>query len=195
VGAAEGSSVGKRQRDEIPDTLVLVEHPTSITLGRGTHRENVLAPGDMPLFEMSAAATSPIHVPGRGLVGYPIFLLREPERDLHLYLRKTSREALIRGGRSLGIRGRAQGGAGPGVGRRAAHASSPRSAWPSSAGVTLHGSHQRVDRARALRGHQPCGLEATTMGSMEEHLGRAISFDEVRPRRATARRVFARQLT
>jgi lipoyl(octanoyl) transferase len=31
--------VAARQRDEVPDTLVLVEHPHVITLGRGAHRE------------------------------------------------------------------------------------------------------------------------------------------------------------
>jgi lipoyl(octanoyl) transferase len=34
--------VEQRQRGEIPDTLLMGEHPPVITLGRGTHAENLL---------------------------------------------------------------------------------------------------------------------------------------------------------
>src|SRR5262245_30065736 len=94
VWALQRELVGQRQRGEIPDTLILVEHPHVITLGRGTHRENVLAPGDIPLFEIERGGDVTYHGPGQ-LVGYPIFLLREPERDLHVYLRNLE-ESIIR---------------------------------------------------------------------------------------------------
>ena len=88
VWALQKELVGKRQRDEIPDTLILVEHPHVITLGRGTHRENVLAPGDMPLFEIERGGDVTYHGPGQ-LVGCPIFLLRQPERDPVSYTHLT----------------------------------------------------------------------------------------------------------
>ena len=194
VWALQKELVGKRQRDEIPDTLVLVEHPHVITLGRGTHRENVLAPGDMPLFEIERGGDVTYHGPGQ-LVGYPIFLLRQPERDLHLYLRNLE-EALIRAVGRFGIRGeRKEGWTGvwtAGGARKLASIGVAVKRW-----VTLHGFALNVSTELArFAAINPCGLEATTMGSMESILGRAISFDEVK---AAARdelaAVFARQLT
>jgi len=193
VWALQKELVGKRQRDEIPDTLVLVEHPHVITLGRGTHKENVLAPGDMPLFEIERGGDVTYHGPGQ-LVGYPIFLLRQPERDLHLYLRNLE-EALIRTVGRFGISGeRKEGWTGVWTGggaRKLASIGVAVKRW-----VTLHGFALNVstDLAR-FAAINPCGLEATTMGSMESVLGRAISLEEVkRAARDELGAVFARQL-
>jgi lipoate-protein ligase B len=193
VWALQKELVGKRQRDEIPDTLILVEHPHVITLGRGTHKENVLAPGDTPLFEIERGGDVTYHGPGQ-LVGYPIFLLREPERDLHVYLRNLE-EALIRAVGRFGIPGtRKQGWTGvwtPGGARKLASIGVAVKRW-----VTLHGFALNIstDLAR-FAAINPCGLEATIMGSMESVLGRAVSVEEVK---AAARdelgAVFARRL-
>jgi lipoate-protein ligase B len=170
--------VGKRQRDEIPDTLVLVEHPHVITLGRGTHKENVLAPGDTPLFEIERGGDVTYHGPGQ-LVGYPILLMREPERDLHLYLRNLE-EALLRTVGAFGIPGeRKDGWTGVWTGggaRKLASIGVAVKKW-----VTLHGFALNVStdltRFAAIN---PCGLEATTMGSMESVLGRPVSLADVK---------------
>jgi lipoate-protein ligase B len=171
--------VGQRQRDEIPDTLVMVEHPHVITLGRGTHKENILAPGDVPLFEIERGGDVTYHGPGQ-LVGYPILQLREPdERDLHLYLRNLE-EALLRTVGAFGITGeRKDGWTGVWTGggaRKLASIGVAVKKW-----VTLHGFALNVstDLAR-FAAINPCGLEATTMGSMESVLGRSVSFDDVK---------------
>jgi lipoate-protein ligase B len=193
VWALQKELVGQRQRDEIPDTLILVEHPHVITLGRGTHKENVLAPGDTPLFEIERGGDVTYHGPGQ-LVGYPIFLLRQPERDLHLYLRNLE-EALIRAVARFGIAGeRKEGWTGVWTGggaRKLASIGVAVKRW-----VTLHGFALNVatDLAR-FAAINPCGLEATTMGSMESVLERPVSLEEVK---AAARdelaAVFARRL-
>jgi lipoate-protein ligase B len=193
VWALQKDLVARRQRDEIPDTLILVEHPHVITLGRGTHKENVLAPGDMPLFEIERGGDVTYHGPGQ-LVGYPIFLLRQPERDLHLYLRNLE-EALIRTVGRFGIPGeRKEAWTGvwtAGGARKLASIGVAVKRW-----VTLHGFALNVstDLAR-FAAINPCGLEATIMGSMQTALGRDVSFDEVK---AVARdelgAVFGRQL-
>ena len=122
-----------RQRDEIPDTLVLVEHPDVITLGRGTHRENLLRPDDMPVFEIERGGDVTYHGPGQ-LVGYPIFLLRPDERDLHRYLRNLE-EALIQAIAELGLSTGRRAGLDRGLDAASRRrASSPRSGWRSSAG-------------------------------------------------------------
>lgn len=170
--------VGKRQRDEIPDTLVLVEHPHVITLGRGSHKENLLATGDVPIFEIERGGDVTYHGPGQ-LVGYPILLLREPERDLHLYLRNLE-EALLRTVGAFGIPGeRKDGWTGVWTGggtRKLASIGVAVKRW-----VTLHGFALNVstDLAR-FTAINPCGLEATTMASMESVLGGAVSFDDVK---------------
>jgi lipoate-protein ligase B len=178
VWALQRELVARRQRDEIPDTLILVEHPHVITLGRGTHKENVLAPGDTPLFEIERGGDVTYHGPGQ-LVGYPILLLRPEERDLHIYLRNLE-EALLRTVARFGITGaRKEAWTGvwtAGGERKLASIGVAVKRW-----VTLHGFALNVstDLGR-FASINPCGLEATVMGSMQSVLERTISLDAVK---------------
>jgi lipoate-protein ligase B len=170
--------VGKRQRDEIPDTLILVEHPHVITLGRGTHAENVLAPGDTPIFEIERGGDVTYHGPGQ-LVGYPIFLLRQPERDLHVYLRNLE-EALIRTVARFGIAGERKE-AWTGVWTAGGTSKLASIGVAVKKWVTLHGFALNVSTDLARFGSiNPCGLNATAMGSMESTLSRPVSFADVK---------------
>ena len=185
--------VTARQRDEIPDTLILVEHPHVITLGRATHRENLLAPAaDIPTFEIERGGDVTYHGPGQ-LVGYPIFLLREPERDLHVYLRNLE-EALIRALACFDLpSGRKESWTGvwsAGGDRKLASIGVAVKRW-----VTLHGFALNVstDLAR-FAAINPCGLDAVTMASMESLLGRAVAFPAVKAAvRDAVAAVFERQ--
>lgn len=86
--------VEARQRDEVPDTLLVVEHPHVFTLGRRREaRGNVLAAGDVEVIEIERGGDVTYHGPGQ-LVAYPVVLLRDGERDLHRYLRNLE-EAVI----------------------------------------------------------------------------------------------------
>ena len=91
--------VRQRRADEIPDTLLLLEHPHVITLGSGSHDENVLvtpeerAARGIELFDTGRGGDVTYHGPGQ-LVGYPIFDLKPDRQDLHRYLRDIE-EALI----------------------------------------------------------------------------------------------------
>jgi lipoate-protein ligase B len=180
VWALQRELVGRRQRDEIPDTLILVEHPHVITLGRGTHKENVLAPGDVPIFEIERGGDVTYHGPGQ-LVGYPIFLLREEagERDLHLYLRNLE-EALIRTVGGFGIEGDRKAGW-TGVWTRGGERKLASIGVAVKKWVTLHGFALNVstDLAR-FSAINPCGLEATVMGSMQSVLGRPVGLADVK---------------
>jgi lipoate-protein ligase B len=194
VWALQRELVAQRQRDEIPDTLILVEHPHVLTLGRGTHKENVLAPGDLPIFEIERGGDVTYHGPGQ-LVGYPIFLLREEERDLHVYLRNLE-EALIRTVGRFGIAGeRKQGWTGAwtaGGERKLASIGVAVKRW-----VTLHGFALNVstDLAR-FAAINPCGLEATIMASLQSVLDRPIPMAEVKAAAAAEMgAVFGRGLT
>jgi lipoate-protein ligase B len=186
VWAVQREMVAARQRDEIPDTLILVEHPNVITLGRGTHRENVLAPGDIPIFEIERGGDVTYHGPGQ-LVGYPIFLLREPERDLRVYLRNIE-EALIQTVETFGLpAGRRP--SWTGVWNRAADLKIASIGVAVKRWVTLHGFALNVATDLARFGAiNPCGLDAAVMGSMSGELGRPVEMAAVK---RTVRDAFA----
>ena len=165
-----------RQRDEVPDTLVLVEHPDVLTLGRGARRENLLASADMPVFEVERGGDVTYHGPGQ-LCAYPILYLREDERDVHLYLRRLE-EAIIRTLAEFAIEaGRRPGLTGVWVGPlKLASIGVALRRW-----VTLHGFALNVcTDLRRFSAINPCGLPASVMGSMTRALARPVTVAEVR---------------
>ena len=72
----------KRQNDIIDDTLLIVEHPHVITLGRNAKRENVLFSDDylhehgVAIMEIKRGGDVTYHGPGQ-IVGYPIVNIKE----------------------------------------------------------------------------------------------------------------------
>jgi lipoate-protein ligase B len=185
--------VGARQRDEIEDTLLLVEHPHVITLGRSTKRENLLRPADTPIFEIERGGDITYHGPGQ-LVGYPIFKLRDHERDLHLYMRRLE-ETVIRALAAVGLEGgRRPSWTGvwtvPEPQRKLCSIGVAVKKW-----VTLHGFALNVatDLGR-FAAINPCGLDAAVMTSVSACLGRSVGVEELKPPLAdAAAAVFERQ--
>jgi len=89
-----------RKRGAGRDTLLLVEHPHVLTLGRRATESAVLASPDVlasrgvALFETNRGGKATYHGLGQ-LVGYPIINLSPEREDVHRYVRDLE-EALIR---------------------------------------------------------------------------------------------------
>ncbi|NRQ31534.1 lipoyl(octanoyl) transferase LipB [Nonomuraea sp. NN258] len=71
--------VGRRQRDESPDTLWLLSHPSVYTIGRRTPMEHLPDPSrGIPVVETGRGGQLTYHGPGQ-LVGYLIVKLSEDQ--------------------------------------------------------------------------------------------------------------------
>lgn len=100
----------QRVNDKITDTLLLLEHPPTITIGKSGKLENVLASPvqlaaeGVSLFFTDRGGDVTYHGPGQ-LVAYPIIDLRQRGQDAHQYVRDLE-EVIIRTLNDFGIKGR-----------------------------------------------------------------------------------------
>jgi lipoyl(octanoyl) transferase len=84
--------VEQRKQGRIPDQLLLLEHPHSITLGRNGRLENLLASepalrsAGIAFHSTDRGGDITYHGPGQA-VGYPILDLRQWKRDVGAYVR------------------------------------------------------------------------------------------------------------
>ncbi len=101
-----------RKQRRISDTLLLLEHPPVITLGRNATRRNITASEEqmqragVGIFECDRGGDVTYHGPGQ-LVGYPIFDLRDrPKRMGAVDYVRHLEEALIRTCADFGVAAR-----------------------------------------------------------------------------------------
>lgn len=99
--------VNMRQRGLGMDTLLFVEHPHVVTLGRNAKEQHVLASpavlarNGIEVFETDRGGDVTYHGPGQ-LVGYPILDLREWKRDVRAFFRGVE-QSLIDGLATIGV--------------------------------------------------------------------------------------------
>ncbi|HEX4632775.1 MAG TPA: lipoyl(octanoyl) transferase LipB [Gemmatimonadales bacterium] len=157
------------------DVLVLLEHPPVVTLGRGSHAENVLQSEGIDVVEVERGGDVTYHGPGQ-LVGYPILDLKGFKQDLHWYLR-TLEQALIECLASLDIPAERNPGY-TGVwtrGRKIASIGVHVKQW-----VTWHGFALNVTTdLGAFDRIVPCGIPGVEMTSLQREVGRGKREEEL----------------
>ena len=170
---------------QIPDVLLLVEHPPVYTLGRGARGswQNLIWDQDkrnhegITVVEVDRGGDITYHGPGQ-IVGYPIFDLNRYGRDLHRYLRNLE-EALIRALREFDISAeRMPPNTGVWVGNEKVAAIGVKaSKW-----ITQHGFSLNIaPNLEHFQGIVPCGIQDKGVTSVQRILNRPIVLDEVKP--------------
>jgi lipoyl(octanoyl) transferase len=175
----------QRSAGAIGDTLLLIEHPHTYTLGRATKDGHLLispeqlAAQGVELVESDRGGDITYHGPGQ-VVGYPILKLSHHGGDLLRYLRMLE-ETLIVTLASYGIEaGRIAGLTGVWVGDEKIAAIGVKL---SASGVTLHGFALNVTTdLRYFRQIVPCGIADKGATSLERLLGTAPPHEQVERR-------------
>jgi len=188
---------GAVSQGAIPDTVLFLEHPPVVTLGRRTDEESELhvpESASVEIVETDRGGKSTFHGPGQ-LVCYPILDLKRHGRDVKQYVRDLE-EALIRTLAAFGVEGeRIDGLTGVWLTRpprKIASIGVHVSRW-----VTTHGYALNVDLDPApfTDWITACGLEDAMFTTIARETGRAVTVDEVRaPAAAALAEVFGLEL-
>jgi lipoyl(octanoyl) transferase len=181
------SLAGAVSQGAIPDTVVMLEHPPVITLGRRTDRDEVHVPegADVELVETDRGGKSTYHGPGQ-LVCYPILDLNRHGRDVKRYCRDLE-ESVLRTLAAFELEAtRIEGLTGVWLERpprKIASIGVHISRW-----VTTHGYALNVDLdpAPLTNWITACGLEDAAFTTLARELGRPVSVEDVRPAAARA---------
>lgn len=182
--------VAARRNGDVPDTLLLLEHPPVITLGRAADPDHVvadeqeLARRGIEVHDCGRGGDVTFHGPGQ-LIGYPIVRLGEERRDAHRYLRDLE-QALIDAVAVLGVvASRVPGLTGIWVGDEKLAAIGVRL---SAGWITSHGFALNVyPDLSAFTTIVPCGIRGRGVTSLARLTGNAIDLQRVAG--VTARRV------
>lgn len=185
----QGDLVRRRRAGEIPDQILLLQHPHVITLGSSAREENILfgaeerAARGIELFETGRGGDVTYHGPGQ-MVGYPVLDLKPDRQDLHRYIRDLE-EVLIRAVGVLGVEGwREEGltGVWTAGGKVAAIGVRVSSGW-----ITSHGFALNISTDLSyFRSIVPCGIEDRPVTTLANELDVAPDWAVVRDAVLTA---------
>jgi lipoyl(octanoyl) transferase len=178
---------GAVSQGAVPETVIFLEHPPVVTIGRRTERDLELhIPDDaaVEIAETDRGGKSTFHGPGQ-LVCYPILDLGNHGKDVKRYVRDLE-GALIQTLDAFGLEGQRIDGL-TGVWMPPARGQGPRkiasigvhvSRW-----VTTHGYALNVDLDPApfTQWITACGLEDAAFTTMAREVDRSLSVEDVRP--------------
>jgi lipoyl(octanoyl) transferase len=199
----------ERGADKRPDTLLLVEHPHTYTLGTSGHDEYVLltpeqlAERGIEVYHVNRGGDVTYHGPGQ-LVGYPIIKLAPGPDGLHGdvvgYVRQIE-QTLIRALADFGIS------AYPYPGLTGVWLDDPQQGVPAKIAaigvkvttrrVTMHGFALNVNTdLDYFKGIIPCGIADKPVTSLQAVLGHVLDFADVAQHVTSAfGAVFGRELS
>jgi len=172
----------QRVAGAIPDTLLLLEHPPVITLGKAFHPEHLryarefYAQQGIELHPTDRGGDVTCHNPGQ-LVGYPIFDVSLHGRDLHKFLRDIE-QAIIDALREFGVEAHREAGyTGVWIGDAKIAAIGVKvTKW-----VSMHGFALNVNNdLRLFQTIVPCGITDRPVTSLQQALGRAVPMERVK---------------
>jgi lipoyl(octanoyl) transferase len=171
-----------RRTGDIPDQLLLLQHPHVITMGTVSSRLHVLADESsrrdlgIDLFDVGRGGDVTYHGPGQ-LVVYPILDLKPDRKDVHRYLRDLE-AVLVQTLDRIGIRGEpipdltgvwVEGRKIAAIGVRVS------SGWITSHGFALNVSNDLSYFDTIV----PCGIQDVSVTSVTQELGRLVDVSDV----------------
>lgn len=163
--ALQERRLAARIRGDVPDALLLVEHDPVVTRGRRSPVGDT-AGVPFPVVDIGRGGEATYHGPGQ-LVAYPIVELPPGRRDLHRYLRDLE-QVVIEALGTLGVEGRREEGkTGVWIGSlKVCSIGVAVRRW-----VTWHGLALNVTTdLSAFRSFAPCGLDASVMTRVADHV-------------------------
>lgn len=176
--------LGKVQSGDMDDTLILVEHPPVITLGKNATESNVLfdekdlKEKGIDLYNISRGGDVTYHGPGQ-LVGYPIFNLKKNHgRSIRVFIEKLEDVFIDFIGDTYNLSvGRHECNAGVWYGEEKVVALG----LAVKSGVTMHGFafnlNTILDHFNLI---VPCGLSNMGVTSIKKITGHEINLDDVK---------------
>ena len=168
--------VGQRRLGQIPDSVMMVEHPSIITIGRGGSRKNLLVKEEslaelkISVMDVDRGGDITFHSPWQ-LVIYPIVDLRKRTKDLHRYLSDLE-DVAINFLQRYDVEGRrCEDGTGVWVlGKKIASIGVAAKDW-----VTYHGLSINVNNDTGnFSMINPCGIKGLKVTSLKEILGKDV---------------------
>lgn len=173
-----------RLSNEIEDTLLLLEHPNTYTLGKSSNKANLLFSDlelqqkNIAIYNIDRGGDITYHGPGQ-IVGYPIINLSLWQKDTHKYLR-TLEEVIIQTLLEFGVNGeRNEEHTGVWVGNNKICAIGIKvTRW-----ITMHGFALNINTSMEyFNGIIPCGIKNKGVTSLKNELNKQIEIELVKKR-------------
>jgi len=171
-----------RLHNKTDDTIFLLEHPHTYTLGKVAEKENLISTSKqlkelgISVYEIDRGGDITYHGPGQ-IVGYPIIKLSDWKEDTHEYLRALE-EVIIKTCAEYGLStNRNPKYTGVWLGERKIAAIGIKvSRW-----ITMHGFAFNVNTdLNYFGGIIPCGIRDKDVTSLQRELGKEIEINEVK---------------
>lgn len=172
----------KRVMEEIPDTLILVEHNPVVTIGKSGKNENIKVPvkflkeNGIELYHIERGGDVTFHGPGQ-LVGYPVFNIKKGLAGIRPFIEKIEDAIITTLGDFKISAGKKEKMIGVWVGeKKICSIGVAIKHW-----VSFHGFALNVNTdLKYFDFINPCGFKEIKMTSMQEILKNMIEMDDVK---------------